>query len=383
MTVEARQWRNTLRWSTNDNFFQTLGQQWALSPRDISCYLIPGFTPSTARFVHNNIISKDVCRVFVLRCQSASHLTCFVSFRQVHLSYAIIQSYKSHSFIHSIIHSYIKSMHTQHIHDINSYMVASVTQILFGRISSNQSLLIIVSKLQVPTNEQLVIITFIKSVIPSVSGQEMSLINHFKWQVRITGQLASYLLSFIIYQVASPNNRTTGISLLSVNHSKWPVRTTGQLASSLLLSSCFKWLVLNNGQLEFTFLSCSKPPVPNNGPLEFTFLSCFKLLVLNNGPLEFSFLSCFKPPVPNNRLLEFTFLSCFKPPVLNNGPLEFTFHHLPVFTLCQVAGSPYEQLANTFNFLKKSVIPSISGPEMSLIISPVDFGKFFTKPSGL
>ena len=145
-------------------------------------------------------------------------------------------------------------MHTQHIHNINSYMVASVIQILFGRISSNQSLLIIVSKLQVPTNEQLVIITFIKSVIPSVSGQETSLINHFKWQVRITGQLASYLLSFIIYQVASPNNRTTGISLLSVNHSKWPVRTTGQLASSLLLSSCFKWLVLNNGQLESTFI---------------------------------------------------------------------------------------------------------------------------------
>jgi len=42
----------------------------------------------------------------------------------------------------------------------------------------------------------------------------MSLINHFKWQVRTTGQLASYLLSFIICQVASPNNRTADISLL-------------------------------------------------------------------------------------------------------------------------------------------------------------------------
>jgi hypothetical protein len=54
-------------------------------------------------------------------------------------------------------------------------------------------------------------------------------------------------------------------------------------------------------------------------------LSRFKLLVLNNGPLEFTFLSCFKPPVLNNGPLEFPFLSCFKPPVLNNGPLESTF----------------------------------------------------------
>jgi len=134
-------------------------------------------------------------------------------------------------------------MHTQH--DINSHMVASVTQILFGHISSNQSLLNIVSKLQVPTNEQLVIITFIKSVIPSVSGQEMSLINHFKWQVRTTGQLASYLLNFYhmpsgrseqpdnwhlpfisqSFRVASPNNRIACVSLLLLSCFKPPVLT--------------------------------------------------------------------------------------------------------------------------------------------------------------
>jgi len=78
MTAEACHWRNTLRWSTNDDFFRALDQQWVLSPRDISCYLVPGFTPSAARFVHNNIISKEVCRVFVPRCQSTSHLTCCV-----------------------------------------------------------------------------------------------------------------------------------------------------------------------------------------------------------------------------------------------------------------------------------------------------------------
>ena len=32
MTAEAHHWRNTLRWSTNGDFFRTLSQQWALSP---------------------------------------------------------------------------------------------------------------------------------------------------------------------------------------------------------------------------------------------------------------------------------------------------------------------------------------------------------------
>ena len=142
-------------------------------------------------------------------------------------------------------------MHTQH--DINSHMVASVTQILFGHISSNQSLLNIVSKLQVPTNEQLVIITFIKIVIPSVSGQEMSLINHFKWLVRTTGQFAS---TFLLLSCAKWQVRTTGqlaSPFLSVNHSKWQVWTTRQLASSPSLLSYFERSVLNNGQLEFIF----------------------------------------------------------------------------------------------------------------------------------
>jgi len=141
MTAEARQWRNTLRWSTNGDFFQTLSQQWALSPRDISCYLIPGFTPSAARLVHNNIISKEVCRVFVLRCHSASHLTCFVSFHRVHLSYAIIQSYnhlqfiqsnKSHSFIQLYIHTWILS-------HINAYTTYTQYQFIHGCIGHPKS----------------------------------------------------------------------------------------------------------------------------------------------------------------------------------------------------------------------------------------------------
>ena len=134
MTSEARQWRNTLRWSTNGYFFQTFGQQWALYLGDISCYIVPGFTLSAAQFDLNNIISKEACRVFVLRCHSASHLTCFVSFHRVHLSYAIIQLYSHtnhiHSYIHTIIHSYINTFTHIYAYTTYTYMVASVTQSL-------------------------------------------------------------------------------------------------------------------------------------------------------------------------------------------------------------------------------------------------------------
>ena len=53
-------------------------------------------------------------------------------------------------------------------------------------------------------------------------------------------------------------------------------------------SNCFKWLVLNNGQLEFTFKSCFERSVLNNGQIELS-LSCFERSVLNNGQLEFIF----------------------------------------------------------------------------------------------
>jgi hypothetical protein len=116
-----------------------LVKQWAPSPRGISCYLVSGFTPSTARFVHNNITSREVSRVFVLRCQSASHPTYLVSFHRVACHIQFIQSYKLHPYIHAFIQSYIHTLilsrihtfiYTQHIHNINSYRVASVIQSL-------------------------------------------------------------------------------------------------------------------------------------------------------------------------------------------------------------------------------------------------------------
>jgi len=115
MTVEARQWRNTLHWSTNGDFFQTLSQQWALSPRDTSCYRIPDFTLSAARLVHNNIISKEdlpsVCTAMSPRFPS--YMFCLVSSSSpVICNYTVVQSsvvytVKQVTFIHSYNYTFI------------------------------------------------------------------------------------------------------------------------------------------------------------------------------------------------------------------------------------------------------------------------------------
>jgi len=140
MTVEAHQWRNTLRWSTNSDFFQNFGQQWALSPKDISCYLVPGFTPSAARFIHNNIISKEVCRVFVLQCHSALPfcLFCLVSSSSsVICNCTVVQSSTVHTviqitFIHAFIQLYIHTLIPSHI---NAYTTYKQYQSIHGCIS--------------------------------------------------------------------------------------------------------------------------------------------------------------------------------------------------------------------------------------------------------
>ena len=174
MTAEARQWRNTLRWSTNGNFFQTLGQQWASSPRDIGCYLIPGFTPSTARFVHNNIICKEVCRVFVLRWQSTSHLTYCVLSHWVHFSYTIhivIQVTSIHSCINTFTYSY--TSYTPHHSHMITLVIQNLVLVMYLQFGLYLSLC------QAPSfykGTSWIYLLVIKSVIPSVSGPEMSLI---------------------------------------------------------------------------------------------------------------------------------------------------------------------------------------------------------------
>jgi len=140
MTAEAHQRKNTLRRFTNGDIFLTFDQQWAISPRGISCYPVPGFTPSMARFVHDNTTFQEVCRVFVLQCRSTSYI-------QI---YTIIQVTFMHPYINTFICSYIHTfMRTQHMHNISLHMVAIVTQslrrlhpfvsILTYHVSSGQS----------------------------------------------------------------------------------------------------------------------------------------------------------------------------------------------------------------------------------------------------
>jgi len=106
------------------------------------------------------------------------------------------------------------------------------------------------------------------------------------------------------------------------------------LCRVLPLVSGFKWLVLNNGPLEFTFFILFQV---TSHKQRTTWVYLF-ILFQAVSPKQrtawvYLFLSCLKLPVLNNKPLEFTCLSCFKSPVLNNGPLEFTFFYL--FWSCQ------------------------------------------------
>jgi len=103
----------------------------------------PGFIPPMARFVHDNINSEEICRVFVLRCQSASNLTHPVLFHRVTCHMHFIWSFKSQSYIHTFMHPQINTFIYSHIqaytthtythtytHHVNSHMIAWVTQSL-------------------------------------------------------------------------------------------------------------------------------------------------------------------------------------------------------------------------------------------------------------
>jgi len=114
------------------------------------------------------------------------------------------------------------------MHNMNSYMVASVTQSLVWPY-------------------------------PFVS-----VLNCFKLPVLNNGPLEStFLYRFILFQAVSPKQRTVWVYLLP----------------------CFKPPVLNNEPLEFTFLSCFNWSVLNNGHRVFTchFLRCHPQNIRSRG----------------------------------------------------------------------------------------------------
>jgi len=109
------------KWRLLSNFRSTVG------------YLVSGFTPSMARFVHNDISARKFAEC--LYCDVSpppSYLSCLVS-----SSSPVTYSHTNH--IHTFIHPYINTfiysyihtfMRTHHIHNIYSYMVASVAHSL-------------------------------------------------------------------------------------------------------------------------------------------------------------------------------------------------------------------------------------------------------------
>jgi len=128
MTAKACRGKNTLRPFSNGDFSQTFDQQRAVSRRGISCHLVPGFTPSMARFVHNNINSKEVCRVLYCNVNPLPILP--VLSRRVesiyHIQYyTIIRVTSIHSYIftsiQSYIHPYINTFTYSHIHAYTAY----------------------------------------------------------------------------------------------------------------------------------------------------------------------------------------------------------------------------------------------------------------------
>jgi len=116
VTAEAYLGKNTLCPFTNGDFSRTFDRQWAGFLRGIGCHRVPGFIPPMARFVRNNINSMQVCRVFVLRCQSASNLTCPVLFRRVTCHMQFTWSFKSQSYVHTCMHSCLQTSILSYIH---------------------------------------------------------------------------------------------------------------------------------------------------------------------------------------------------------------------------------------------------------------------------
>jgi len=67
----------------------------------------------------------------------------------------------------------------------------------------------------------------------------------FKWSVLNNGQLE---FIFVIFRVVSPKQRTNWVIFVMFR-----AVSPKQKTAWVYLLSCFRWLVLNNGQLEFTF----------------------------------------------------------------------------------------------------------------------------------
>ena len=122
----------------NMDFTSSVVWIWVLPHRWFVWWTLPirglfeGIYPDSVGLISSNVIPKEDCRVFILRCKSASHLTCPV----LSVSH-VIYSHTSHTgfmhiFIHSFIHIYMHiNIHTHiaciqvsFIHNCIDYLVS-------------------------------------------------------------------------------------------------------------------------------------------------------------------------------------------------------------------------------------------------------------------
>ena len=140
MTAGAYQWEDTLHRFTNGDFFQILWLTMGFISQGASISTLCRASPRQ-RLNLFTIISSPRKFVECLYCDVSPPpiLPVLSRFIESHLSYTVIQlyghtklyihPYKLHSYNHTLILSRIHTLiHTQHIHNINSHVFASVTQ---------------------------------------------------------------------------------------------------------------------------------------------------------------------------------------------------------------------------------------------------------------
>jgi len=176
MTAKARRGKNTLRLFTNGDFSQTFDRQWVVSPRGISCHLVPGSTLSMARFVHNNINSKEVAECLCCAVSPPPILHVMSLSIESPITYS---SYDCSNRIHTFMHPRIDTFVDSHIYAYTTHMHIQ-HRVTHGCIGHPKSWSV-------------------------VSFRFNYYLSCFKWVVLNNGRLE---FTFQSFQVASSNKRT-------------------------------------------------------------------------------------------------------------------------------------------------------------------------------
>ena len=184
----------------------------------------------------------------------------------------------------------------------------------------------------------------------------------FKWSVLNNGQLE---FIFVIFRVVSPKQRTNWVIFVMFR-----AVSPKQKTAWVYLLSCFRWLVLNNGQLEFTF-HFPKSVIP-----------CF----IRKRDVTQIFRIITKNFIPrfvgSRNIKQISFLALSDYGISNFIPrfvgLRNIKFHSPLCRIMEYQKTSFPGLPDYGRSLKfyflKNVIPSVSGREVSLkSLSPLSY----------